>query len=128
MFEYQFNPLSQMGYRCIGMDMRGFGRPDKPWDGYNYDRLADDVWQVIEALNLSNLTLAGHSTGGAVAIRYMARHQGKDVSRLALFAAAAPSLIQRSQFPIWLNCRGYQSNHPVLKCYAISERSSFINP
>lgn len=103
MFEYQFNQLPQLGYRCIGMDMRGFGNSDKPWTGYSYDRLADDVRSVVEALKLQNITLGGHSTGGAVAIRYMARHKGYGVAKLALFAAAAPSLIKRPYFPYGLD-------------------------
>lgn len=102
MFEYQYNRLSQLGYRCIGIDMRGFGNSDKPLRGYDYNRLTDDVLCVIDALKLRDLTLAGHSTGGAVAIRYMARHNGYGVSRLALFASAAPSLIQRPHFPYGL--------------------------
>jgi non-heme chloroperoxidase len=99
MFEYQYNYLLQKGYRCIGMDMRGFGNSDKPLQGYDYDRLADDIRGVVDSLRLRDFTLAGHSTGGAVAIRYMARHNGYGVSKLALFAAAAPSLIQRPNFP-----------------------------
>jgi non-heme chloroperoxidase len=102
MFEYQFNQLPKLGYRCIGLDSRGFGMSDKPWSGYDYDRSADDIRYVVEALNLKNFTLAGHSTGGAIAIRYMARHNGYGVSKLALFAAAAPSLIQRPNFPYGL--------------------------
>ncbi len=102
MFEYQFNQLPKMGYRCIGMDMRGFGNSDKPWSGYTYDRLADDIRCVVEALQLDDFTLGGHSTGGGVTIRYMARHNGYGVSKLALFAAAAPSLIQRPYFPYGL--------------------------
>jgi non-heme chloroperoxidase len=102
MFEYQFNQLPRLGFRCIGIDCRGFGNSDKPWEGYNYDRLADDVRCVIDALELQNITLAGHSTEGAIAIRYMARHNGYGVSKLALLAAAAPSLIQRSYFPYGL--------------------------
>ncbi len=102
MFEYQFNQLPQKGYRCIGMDLRGFGQSDKPWEGYDYDRLADDVRGVIEALKLQNITLAGHSTGGAVAVRYVARHHGYGVSKLALLAAAVPSLIKRPYFPYGL--------------------------
>jgi non-heme chloroperoxidase len=99
LFEYQFNQLPQQGYRCIGIDQRGFGKSDKPLTGYDYDRLADDVLCVIQALGLKNITLAGHSTGGAIAVRYMARHNGFAVSKLALFSAAAPSLIQRPNFP-----------------------------
>ena len=100
LFEYQFDCLSKKGYRCIGIDQRGFGESDKPMCGYDYDRLADDVRCVVEALELDDFTLLGHSTGGAIAIRYMARYKGfSKVSKLILCAAAAPSLIKRSYFP-----------------------------
>lgn len=102
MFEYQYEPLANLGYRCIGMDTRGFGQSDKPLSGYHYDRLADDVFGVINALKLDNITLTGHSMGGAIAIRYMARHMQEHVSKLALFGAAAPSLTQQPNFPYGL--------------------------
>ncbi|MGG7143033.1 alpha/beta fold hydrolase [Clostridium nigeriense] len=98
LFEYQFDQLPKMGYRCIGIDTRGFGDSSKPYEGYDYDRLSDDVRSVVDALKLKDFTLAGHSTGGAIAIRYMSRHKGHGVSKLALFAAAAPSLIKRLNF------------------------------
>lgn len=90
-FEYQFNVLPAMGYRCIGIDWRGFGKSDKPMSGYTYNRLADDIRTVVDTLQLDNFTLAGHSTGGAIAIRYMARHNGYGVSKLVLISAAAPT-------------------------------------
>ncbi len=102
LFEYQYNLLLQKGYRCIGMDARGFGQSDKPLYGYDYHRSADDIRCVVDALMLNNLTLLGHSTAGAVAVRYMARHGGCGVSKLVLCAAAAPSLIQRPNFPYGL--------------------------
>lgn len=102
LFEYQFDKLPRLGYRCIGIDTRGFGDSDKPYTGYDYDRLADDVRYVVNTLKLNDFILAGHSTGGAIAIRYMARHNGYGVSKLALFAAAAPSLIKRPNFPYGL--------------------------
>lgn len=102
LFEYQFDELPSLGYRCIGIDTRGFGNSDKPWRGYDYNRLADDVRSVIRVLDLKDVLLAGHSTGGAIAARYMARHKGYGVSKLALIAAAAPSLIKRPNFPYGL--------------------------
>ncbi|AXI09909.1 alpha/beta fold hydrolase [Oceanobacillus sp. 143] len=102
LFEYQFNILPGQGYRCIGIDIRGFGKSDKPWDGYSYDRLADDIRYIVETLGLQNFTLAGHSVGGAIVTRYMARHHGYGVSRLALFAAAAPSFTEQPGFPYGL--------------------------
>jgi len=101
-YEYQFNKLPKMGYRCIGIDTRGFGKSDRPESGYDYNTLSDDVRGVVEALKLQDFTLAGHSMGGATAIRYMARHKGYGVSKLALFGAAAPSLTMRPNFPYGL--------------------------
>jgi non-heme chloroperoxidase len=102
LFEYQYNQLPKYGYRCIGMDIRGFGMSARPWSGYDYNRLSDDVRAVVDCLKLKDFVLGGHSTGGGIAIRYMARHQGYGVSKLALFAAAAPSLVQRPYFPYGL--------------------------
>ncbi|GAE87986.1 alpha/beta fold hydrolase [Acetivibrio straminisolvens] len=99
LFEYQFDKLPQLGYRCIGIDTRGFGKSDRPFCGYDYNTLSDDVRGVVEALGLRDFTLAGHSTGGAIAVRYMGRHKGYGVSKLVLIAAAAPSLIKRPNFP-----------------------------
>ncbi|MEH7276317.1 alpha/beta fold hydrolase [Neobacillus vireti] len=89
-FEYQFDVLPFMGYRCIGIDWRGFGKSDKPISGYSFNRLADDIRTVVDVLQLNNFILAGHSTGGAIAIRYMSRHNGYGVSKLVLVDAAAP--------------------------------------
>ncbi|HEX2927659.1 MAG TPA: alpha/beta hydrolase [Ruminiclostridium sp.] len=101
-YEYQFNVLPEMGFRCIGMDTRGFGRSSKPFAGYDYNRLAEDVRCVVDALKLRNFVLGGHSMGGATAIRYMSRFNGYGVSKLALFGAAAPSLTMRPDFPYGL--------------------------
>ncbi len=62
-FEYQFNVLPKYGYRCISIDLRGFGDSDKPWNGYSYDRLSDDVRIIIETLGLKNIILVGFSMG-----------------------------------------------------------------
>jgi non-heme chloroperoxidase len=94
-FEYQFNILPAMGYRCIGIDWRGYGNSDKPFSGYNFDRLADDIRAVVGALQLKDFTLAGHSTGGAISIRYMARYQGYGVSKLVLIDAASPTSVPK---------------------------------
>jgi pimeloyl-ACP methyl ester carboxylesterase len=63
MFEYQFTELPKHGYRCR-IDLRGFGESDKPWDGYNYDTMADYVKAILDSLDLQDVTLAGFSMGG----------------------------------------------------------------
>ncbi|HML37963.1 MAG TPA: alpha/beta hydrolase [Bacillota bacterium] len=99
LFEYQFNQLPNMGFRCIGIDTRGFGNSDKPFTGYTFDTLSDDLRAVIEALDLRDITLVGHSNGGGIVSRYMGRHKGYGVSELVLVAAVAPSFVKRPDFP-----------------------------
>ena len=99
MYEYQFTQLPRQGYRCVGITLRGFGKSSKPWGEYNYDVFADDIRKVLESLDLRDVTLAGHSMGGAISLRYMARHKSERVSRLALFGAAAPCFTKRPGFP-----------------------------
>ena len=99
MFEYQYNALPAHGIRCVAVDMRGYGNSAKPWGGYHYDRMADDIRIIVDAMNLENISLIGHFMGGAVAIRYMARHGGYRVARLALLSAAAPAFTQRTGYP-----------------------------
>jgi non-heme chloroperoxidase len=98
-FEYQYDVFPHYGVRCIGIDMRGYGNSDRPWGGYSYDRMAEDIKVVLDTMDVNNVTLAGHSMGGAIAIRYMARFHGQRVAKLALLAAAAPSFVQRSGYP-----------------------------
>ena len=102
MFEYQFTQLPLHGYRCIGLTLRGFGRSSKPWGEYNYDVFADDIKKALETLDLRDVTLAGHSMGGAISLHYIVRHKSARVSKLALCGAAAPSFIKRPDFPYGL--------------------------
>ncbi|GMB02255.1 alpha/beta hydrolase [Pelosinus sp. IPA-1] len=102
MFEYQFNQLPKYGFRCISMDLRGFGQSSKPWEGYSYNTLADDVHCVIDALGLDNAALVGFSMGGAIATRYMARYEGYGISKLALISAAVPKFTQGPNYPYGL--------------------------
>ncbi|WP_424768830.1 alpha/beta fold hydrolase [Paenibacillus sp. sgz302251] len=99
MFERPFTQLSRQGFRCIAIDQRGFGKSSAPAEGYNYDRLADDVRAVIDYLHLDQIALVGFSVGGAIAVRYMARHGGYAVRKLALLGAAAPSFTSRDDYP-----------------------------
>lgn len=99
MFEYQFTELPKHGCRCIGIDLRGFGESDKPWDGYNYDTMSDDLKAVLDGLKLERVTLVGFSMGGAISIRYMSRHAGAHIEKLVLAGAAAPCFTKRADFP-----------------------------
>jgi pimeloyl-ACP methyl ester carboxylesterase len=98
-FEYQMVPLALRGFRVVGVDLRGFGYSDKPWTGHDYDTWAADVARVLAAFDLRDVTLAGFNMGGAIAMHYAATLNDPRVTRLALLAAAGPSLAQRPDHP-----------------------------
>ncbi|MDQ1166474.1 alpha/beta fold hydrolase [Flavobacterium sp. SORGH_AS_0622] len=99
MYEYQYQYFVQKGFRVIGISMRGFGKSDRPYGKYDFDVFSDDIKVVLDKLKIENAVLGGFSMGGAVVIHYMAKYNGAHVSKLALFAAAAPSWKQREGFP-----------------------------
>jgi non-heme chloroperoxidase len=66
--------LAQNGYRVIAHDRRGHGRSEQTWDGNTMDQYADDLAYLVNALNLRQMVMVGHSTGGGEVARYIARH------------------------------------------------------
>ena len=123
MFEYQFNQLPRYGFRCIGIDLRGFGNSSKPWKGYSFNALADDLYCIIEALDLRETALVGFSMGGAISTRYMARYKGHRISKLALVSAAVPKFTQSPNYPYGLPVA--EVNELIRQTYA--DRPKMIN-
>ncbi|HEY0743980.1 MAG TPA: alpha/beta hydrolase [Chryseosolibacter sp.] len=99
MYEYQYQSLAQKGFRVIGITLRGFGKSDRPYGKYDFDVFSDDIKVVLEKLNVQNAVLGGFSMGGAVVLHYVTKYNGAHISKLALFAAAAPSWKQREGSP-----------------------------
>jgi len=91
--------LVQHGYRCVAVDRRGHGRSSQPSTGNNMDGYADDLAAVIEALDLKEATLVGHSTGGGEVARYIGRHGTKRVARAVLIAAVPPIMLKSAANP-----------------------------
>ncbi len=91
--------IAGAGYRTIAYDRRGFGRSSQPWNGYNYDDLADDLAAVIDYADAPEVTLVGFSMGGGEVARYMARHAGKRVARVALVSSVVPYMLKTDSNP-----------------------------
>lgn len=91
--------LAEAGFRAISYDRRGFGRSDQPWDGYDYDTLADDLAAVIAETGATDATIVGFSMGGGEVARYMSRHGGKNVVQAALIASVVPYMLQTPDNP-----------------------------
>jgi non-heme chloroperoxidase len=99
MWEYQLIACADQGYRCIGVDRRGHGRSDRPPNGYDFDTFADDLATVIATLDLHDLTVIAHSMGCGEIVRYLSRHGGARVARVALLAPTTPFLLKTADNP-----------------------------
>lgn len=93
-WDYQTAALSKAGYRVITYDRRGFGRSAQPTTGYDFDTFADDLAAVIEQTGVRDATLVGYSMGGGEVVRYVSRHNGRNVAKAALVGAAAYFLLK----------------------------------
>jgi pimeloyl-ACP methyl ester carboxylesterase len=98
-WQYQMISVVDSGRRAIAYDRRGHGRSDDPGRGYDYDSLADDLAQVIDQLDLRNLTLVAHSMGSGEAVRYLTRYGDDRIDRLLLLAPTTPFLLKTSDNP-----------------------------
>ncbi len=91
--------LANVGFRVIAYDRRGFGRSEQPWSGYDYDTLADDLADVIEATGATDATLVGFSMGGGEVARYLSRHNGKHITQAALISSVVPYMLKTQNNP-----------------------------
>lgn len=91
--------LVQNGFRVVAHDRRGHGRSSQASSGNDMDGYADDLAAVIEALDLKDATLVGHSTGGGEVARYIGRHGTKRVAKAVLIAAVPPVMLKSATNP-----------------------------
>jgi non-heme chloroperoxidase len=98
-WEDQMLFLSSRGYRCIAHDRRGHGRSSQPWNGNDMDTYADDLAELVEALDLNAVMHVGHSTGGGEVARYIGRHGTKRVAGAVLIGAVPPLMLKTSANP-----------------------------
>ena len=98
-WENQAFHLASNGFRVISHDGRGHGRSSRPWDGNDMDHYADDMAQVIEALDLRNIAVFGFSTGGGEVARYIGRHGTARVAKIGLISAVPPLMLKTAANP-----------------------------
>ena len=99
MWDGQMLFLQQNGFRCIAHDRRGHGRSEQAFSNNDMNGYADDLAAVIETLDLKDVTVVGHSTGGGEVARYIGRHGTKRVSKAVLIAAVPPIMLKTAANP-----------------------------
>jgi non-heme chloroperoxidase len=98
-WEDQMLFLGDRGYRCIAHDRRGHGRSSQPWNGNEMNTYADDLAELVEALDLKDAIHIGHSTGGGEVARYIGRHGTKRVAKAVLISAVPPLMLKTAANP-----------------------------
>ena len=99
MWDGQMLFLAQHGFRVVAHDRRGHGRSSQAWSGNDMDGYADDLAALIEALDLTDITMIGHSTGGGEVARYIGRHGTKRVAKAVLIGAVPPVQVKSASNP-----------------------------
>ncbi len=91
--------VASNGYRAIAHDRRGHGRSSQPWNGNDMDTYADDLAELMDALDLREAILVGHSTGGGEVTRYIGRHGTARVAKAVLLDAIPPLMLKTAANP-----------------------------
>ena len=98
-WESQMLHLASHGFRVVAHDRRGHGRSTKSWNGNEMNTYADDLATLIDHLDLRDVMLVGFSTGGGEVARYVGRHGGRRVARVALVSAVTPFMLRTDDNP-----------------------------
>jgi non-heme chloroperoxidase len=114
--------LAGQGYRCIAHDRRGHGRSSQPGNGNDMDTYADDLAALIATLDLTGVTLVGHSTGGGEVARYIGRYGTKRVARAVLISSVPPFLLKTEGNPAGVPIEVFDG----IRAGVLADRSQFF--
>ncbi|MFC5754669.1 alpha/beta fold hydrolase [Actinomadura rugatobispora] len=120
-WEDQLKLVAENGYRGIAHDRRGHGRSSQPWDGYDFDTFADDLNDLIQALDLRDIVLVAHSMGGGELARYIGRHGTGRVGKAVLLSAIPPLMLKTDTNPEGVPAEAFED----IKKGILAERSQF---
>ncbi|MEV7007079.1 alpha/beta hydrolase [Streptosporangium sp. NPDC051022] len=120
-WEDQMKAVAENGFRGIAYDRRGHGRSSQPWDGYDFDTFADNLNDLLTALDLRDVALVAHSMGGGELARYIGRYGTGRISKAVLLSAIPPVMIKSDTNPEGTP----QEVFDTIKDGIIKERSQF---
>jgi non-heme chloroperoxidase len=121
-WEDQMVFLGGHGYRCLAHDRRGHGRSGQPWHGNNMDTYADDLADLLESLDLKDVILVGHSTGGGEVARYIGRHGTRRIAQAVLIGSVTPLMLKTAANPGGLPMAKFDE----IRAGVLADRSKFF--
>jgi non-heme chloroperoxidase len=121
-WEDQMIFLASKGYRVIAHDRRGHGLSSQPWAGHDMDTYADDLATLLNALDIKEATLVGHSTGGGEVARYIGRHGSARVKKAVLVGAVPPQMVKSPTNPNGLPMDVFDG----IRAAVLADRSQFF--
>jgi len=121
-WEDQMIFLAARGYRCIAHDRRGHGRSGQPWEGNDMNTYADDMAELVMALDLRDAVHIGHSTGGGEVARYIGRHGTKRVAKAILISAVPPLMLKTDKNPGGLPIAAFDE----IRAAVLTDRAQFF--
>jgi non-heme chloroperoxidase len=109
------------GFRAIAHDRRGHGRSTQTWEGNDMDTYAADLAALISSLDLQNVILVGHSTGGGEVVRYAARHADGRVAKIVTAGAVPPVMVKSESNPEGTPIEAFDE----IRAAVLADRSQF---
>ena len=122
MFEPQFWPLTEAGYRVVAYDRRGFGSSAFPASGYDYDTFAADLKDLLDGLALTDVSLVGFSMGGGELGRYVGRYGTDLIKKLVFMSSVFPYMLKTDDNPNGVPSQVFEDMKRSIK----SDRPGFL--
>jgi non-heme chloroperoxidase len=98
-WQVELKIFADAGYRVIAHDRRGHGQSSKTYAGNDMETYAKDLSELVEALDLTDLVVIGHSTGGGEVVKYAAQHANGRVTKVVTAGAVPPIMVKSDSNP-----------------------------
>lgn len=95
-FKKQVEELSKQ-YKVITYDLRGHGASERPENGLTMERMAKDLRNLIDYLEISNVTVAGWSMGTTIILEYVRQFNCEKLSNIC-FIDMTPKVISEGEW------------------------------
>lgn len=98
-WQVELKLFADAGYRAIAHDRRGHGRSAKTYTGNDMETYARDLADLIDSLDLRDVVVIGHSTGGGEVVKYAASYGKKRVAKVVTVGAVPPIMVKSDSNP-----------------------------